>query len=230
MKRCAICNEDRPFFQFGKTNATEDGHHVYCWPCRTADKDLDTARCQVCEQDKNLRAFPGMDAEKPCNACQKALRPEGRRCSACQVTKPASEFHRNATTPDGLAAQCKMCARTRYDLSKPQCTDCGKRKPKKSIDTTGRCKQCRRQMDGPMAPGGPNVTPEQFKTWRLNCGLSLRRAGTILSVSHVMVLAYERGDAPVPEVQAWAMSAVLAGLQPIGNRTRAEAISMEARR
>ena len=225
MKRCHHCGEDRPFFQFGATTATEDGHHIYCWPCRVDRPGLDSARCQVCEETKKLRSFPGMDAEKPCNACQRTLRPEGRRCSACQITKPASEFHRNATTPDGLAAQCKVCARTRYDLSKPTCSDCGKRKPKKSLDTTGRCKQCRRK-EGLAAPSGPNVTPEQFKTWRLNCGLSLRRAGTILSVSHVMVLAYERGDAPVPEVQAWAMAAVLAGLQPIGNRTRSDAISM----
>ena len=225
MKTCQNCRVERPFDQFGATNATRDGHHIFCWPCRSENPLLDRARCSVCQGVKTLRAFPGMDAGKPCKACTRTISPEGRRCSSCRILKPASEFHRNAATPDGLAAQCKTCARTRYDLSKPACSDCGKRKPKKSIDTTGRCRQCRRKQ-GLAAPRGPHVTPEQFKTWRLNCGLSLRRAGTILSVSHVMVLAYERGDAPVPEVQAWAMAAVFAGLQPMGTRSRADAISM----
>lgn len=41
-----------------------------------------------------------------------------KTCTACNETKPASEWYRNRARKDGLAAECKACARSRVDASK----------------------------------------------------------------------------------------------------------------
>ena len=43
---------------------------------------------------------------------------DSKMCTECLETKPFSEFHRNATLPDGRHCECKDCARLTRDGSR----------------------------------------------------------------------------------------------------------------
>jgi len=43
-----------------------------------------------------------------------------KRCSHCEQEKPLEGFSRNKSTPDGLSAQCKECARQYYRANRTQ--------------------------------------------------------------------------------------------------------------
>lgn len=45
------------------------------------------------------------------------LRRSGKECSGCGLSKPLSEFTKDARSPDGLGRRCKSChRRRRYGL------------------------------------------------------------------------------------------------------------------
>ncbi|MBN9021676.1 MAG: helix-turn-helix transcriptional regulator, partial [Rhizobiales bacterium] len=63
------------------------------------------------------------------------------------------------------------------------------------------------------------MTPEQFRAWRIELGLSQARAGEVLGVSRPTIINYEAGSrredgrpVPIPKTVALACAAVAAGL------------------
>lgn len=82
-----------------------------------------------------------------------------KECYKCEVTKPATEFHKASNRKDGLQGWCKQC-RSEYDklervkhdvtVESKVCADCGKDKPADEYIKSSRtksglhsyCKEC----------------------------------------------------------------------------------------
>ncbi|MFE3765930.1 endonuclease VII domain-containing protein [Streptomyces sp. NPDC059104] len=90
-KCCVRCGADRPLTAFGIKRSNMDGLQKYCRECSTR---------------YHRRALSGeAGAGRP-----RVDVPEGGKlCTRCAEVKPCSEFHRKASAPDGLHAQCKAC-------------------------------------------------------------------------------------------------------------------------
>lgn len=79
-----------------------------------------------------------------------------------------------------------------------------------------------------MKPSG--VTSEQFKVWRIGCGLSQAAAARYLGLSHSSIHTYEsgkraEGEVKIPLLVALGMSAISAGLTPYkGEKDNADSI------
>ncbi|MFD8026375.1 endonuclease VII domain-containing protein [Streptomyces lavendulae] len=90
-KRCARCREQKPRAAFAIKRSNLDGLQRECRDCM-ADyhRERQLARGQ--------RVRPRVKV------------PEGHKlCLRCGEIKPHSEWHRNATAPDGLSTRCKAC-------------------------------------------------------------------------------------------------------------------------
>ncbi|KAK9846477.1 hypothetical protein WJX81_004944 [Elliptochloris bilobata] len=87
IKLCRRCGVTKPAKEFYKSKANSDGLDGRCKTC-------DALQCADRRRRKTRVDAPTVDF-KPC-----------RRCG---ITKPASEFYRNKTNPDGLYNNCKGC-------------------------------------------------------------------------------------------------------------------------
>lgn len=64
-----------------------------------------------------------------------------------------------------------------------------------------------------------NITPKQFKKWRMSRGMSLAACAAKLGISPSSVYNYEEGrrsegDVKIPVLVAWAMTAIDNNLEP----------------
>lgn len=84
---------------------------------------MDTQTCSSCHVQKPLEAFDRRrrtedERIKTCKDCERRKRQAKaskrsvvrKRCYRCGAVKDATEFHRNASTRDGLQAACKPCS------------------------------------------------------------------------------------------------------------------------
>lgn len=90
MKRCSVCQEEKPddqFYQFAS------GASKQCKPCRR----LKVRASQIRMVDR---------------AGGPTLPPPGttKRCSACRAEKPIEQFGHNKSRPDGLQMACRACS------------------------------------------------------------------------------------------------------------------------
>ncbi|MET9431965.1 endonuclease VII domain-containing protein [Streptomyces sp. NPDC003036] len=91
VKRCARCGEVKPRTAFAIRRSNIDGLQRECRECAA-----DRHRKRQIALGKNVR--PRVQV------------PEGHQCcQRCGEIKPYSEWHRNATTSDGLSTACKAC-------------------------------------------------------------------------------------------------------------------------
>lgn len=77
-----------------------------------------------------------------------------RRCCACGILKPASEFHQRALSPGGLASRCKVCRSVApaHPAGTKFCRVCWVRKPlfefsenrRRKDGRTAKCRPCDR--------------------------------------------------------------------------------------
>ncbi|MFD9455486.1 endonuclease VII domain-containing protein [Streptomyces sp. NPDC059985] len=90
-KRCVRCGEEKPRAAFGIKRSNMDGLQRECRACMAdyhRDRQLALGR----------KVRPRVEV------------PEGHKlCLRCDEVKPHSEWHRNATAPDGLSTRCKVC-------------------------------------------------------------------------------------------------------------------------
>jgi hypothetical protein len=85
-KPCSRCGESKSGVEFYKKTSTPDGLSS---ACRVCSKAMEKA-----SKKRRAAATPPMTHKV---------------CSGCKVCHPASEFHKNAACPGGLAAYCKPC-------------------------------------------------------------------------------------------------------------------------
>lgn len=96
MKRCGHCACDLPRENFNRSARETDGLQPWCRTCYAAYQRERTAR---------LKAREVIDI------------PATKRCPACAIEKPASEFHKSRAAIDGLqplCAHCQLLARRDY--------------------------------------------------------------------------------------------------------------------
>jgi hypothetical protein len=94
-KWCGGCSDWKPLDAFEAarpSKPTWDGKRFRCVAC--------TSR----EQRASRQKYDARNKARPAST-------DPQRCGSCRETKPASEFHRCATRPNGLAVYCKPCAR-----------------------------------------------------------------------------------------------------------------------
>ncbi|MCP3757608.1 endonuclease VII domain-containing protein [Streptomyces sp. TBY4] len=98
-KLCRGCGRQQPLSSFAANRATKDGLQARCREC-VAAYGADYYRRRRVEQGKQVWER----AEVP---------PGWKQCRSCGEVKPHSEWHKNATAPDGLATCCKPCKAAR---------------------------------------------------------------------------------------------------------------------
>jgi len=91
-KRCAGCGEIKTFINFYRSKKSSDGFKYTCKQCMRVSN----------------RAW----YEKR-KAGHVTVTPKEKRCARCNITKKASEFHRQCVVTDGLQGSCKDCGRDR---------------------------------------------------------------------------------------------------------------------
>ena len=107
-KRCTGCRRELPFAEFARDKNRRDGLQVQCREC-VAEYSAAHYRRRQESKGKSVR--------------EKADVPAGHKlCRTCGEVRPHSEWHRNATAPDGLSTRCKACraVRGRQDHLKRQ--------------------------------------------------------------------------------------------------------------
>lgn len=96
VKRCSSCKRELPVTEFGKNRGKKDGLHHRCRECHRAYNRE--------QRKKNAARHP-----------DEIVIPPEKRCSKCGITRPSSEWSRNRTRYDGLAAHCKPCTHEYFD-------------------------------------------------------------------------------------------------------------------
>lgn len=134
-KRCTKCGEVKPLSEFNRDGAHSDGRRSCCKACdslrkrskcNTVPADITEKCCSRCGEVKPIsefyrdkRADDGLFSH--CKACHlgygkvwRAGNPRRvvteKKCAACGVVKPASEFQKCRLTVDGLQRVCRDCA------------------------------------------------------------------------------------------------------------------------
>ena len=87
LKRCHVCEEEKPRTEFWRHSGRRDG--------------LDD-RCKAC-----CKRYAAARSQRPRLV-------DLKRCSECRAAKPRSEFFRNGSAADGLNSRCRACAKV-YD-------------------------------------------------------------------------------------------------------------------
>ncbi|MFE3636995.1 endonuclease VII domain-containing protein [Streptomyces sp. NPDC059168] len=90
-KRCSRCRQHEPRAAFAQNKAMRDGLQSCCGECAAA-----------CHQQRRIakgrKVRPRVDV------------PDGHELRrTCGEAEPWSEWHRNATAPDGLSTRCELC-------------------------------------------------------------------------------------------------------------------------
>lgn len=94
MKTCTRCDEPKAEAEFHRRANRPDGLHAWCKSCTNTARRLRAAR---------LRARP-----------PGSLPAAGEKsCSRCKLTKPAADFYRDNSAPDGLTTACRSCVSVR---------------------------------------------------------------------------------------------------------------------
>lgn len=90
-KTCSLCRELKPLTSFYKASRATDGLQARCKRCHAARVRFYRLRLKQLNSEREL--------------------PSGytKRCPRCQLTQPARDFHRNASTRDGLHWVCRTC-------------------------------------------------------------------------------------------------------------------------
>ncbi|MGW0576412.1 endonuclease VII domain-containing protein [Streptomyces sp. NPDC002920] len=115
-KKCTGCKRSLPSDAFARDRNRADGLQVRCREC-VAEYSAAHYRRRREAMGKSVR--------------EKADVPAGHKlCRTCGEVKPHSEWHRNATAPDGLSTRCKSCRATQgrqdhlkrqYGLTEAEC-------------------------------------------------------------------------------------------------------------
>jgi hypothetical protein len=96
VKTCPRCGETRSVADFGRNRTLPGGlSFYYCKPCMRL-----TARAHY----RKRREATGFTVREP-----DASPPGYKRCSACQESKPLTEFHKNRRSSSGHMSCCKTC-------------------------------------------------------------------------------------------------------------------------
>lgn len=69
MKFCPECNGFQDVLTFHRSNKTADGLYPFCDVCLALRPHLMRAQCSVCQKERRLTKFPGMDRSSPCSYC-----------------------------------------------------------------------------------------------------------------------------------------------------------------
>ncbi|WP_131738339.1 endonuclease VII domain-containing protein [Actinomadura roseirufa] len=97
-KKCRDCGVDKPFSEFWKRKASEDGFALYCKECFGL-RNSATYRKKQKEAGNSPRVYRRHSAV-----------PEGMKyCARCGETKPLGDFGSNRSARSGLATYCKPC-------------------------------------------------------------------------------------------------------------------------
>ncbi len=104
-KSCSACKQALPLSAFGSNRSRPDGLHHTCRTCVNArnaaykqnqpEAYAETRRNQQRKQREAAKQLGYVAASK--------------RCRACRIEKPASEFHLDRSRPDGLQRRCREC-------------------------------------------------------------------------------------------------------------------------
>lgn len=92
-KTCTKCGEVKPLSGYHRAPKGLYGHTAQCKACRNAYQRTYLRRL------KAERVEPATPTEKT--------------CTGCGETKPYTEYHRNASSKDGLRSRCKACQSAR---------------------------------------------------------------------------------------------------------------------
>ncbi|MER7734998.1 endonuclease VII domain-containing protein [Streptomyces erythrochromogenes] len=98
-KLCRGCGLQHPLSAFAANRSTKDGLQARCRPC-VASYGAEYYRRRQAAKGKTV----WVRAE---------VQPGWKQCRSCGEVKPHSEWHKNATAPDGLATCCKPCKAAR---------------------------------------------------------------------------------------------------------------------
>lgn len=90
-KRCTLCGEWKPATDFYRASAATDGLQARCKGCHAA----------------RVRAY--RHRLKRLNSGRQLPSDYKKRCPRCELIKSAAEFHRNASSRDGLHWVCREC-------------------------------------------------------------------------------------------------------------------------
>ncbi|EFF90159.1 recombination endonuclease VII subfamily [Streptomyces sp. e14] len=91
VKRCARCGETKPRAAFASKRSNLDGLQHHCRDCAT-------------ESDRRRQLAMGRAV--PAHGTV----PAGHKhCLGCGQVKPHADWHRRASSPDGLASRCREC-------------------------------------------------------------------------------------------------------------------------
>jgi hypothetical protein len=101
-KKCTCSEEPLPLDRFYSDSANADTLQSQCKEC--VSKRISKATAQRCKKRKGRTAAEIHDERTKLHACGTKL------CGGeCKTSKPFSEFHANASAPDGLARICRDC-------------------------------------------------------------------------------------------------------------------------
>lgn len=92
LKVCTLCGKEKDLSLFSKIKPMKNGNSFSSW-CKKCMAD----RTNIYNRKNTIRDKIEIPLEK--------------RCSACHLIKPASEFFLNKRAKDGLKAYCKPCER-----------------------------------------------------------------------------------------------------------------------
>lgn len=97
---CPKCDTLVPFGDFTKNRANPNGIGTYCKSCAVKSQ----AAVRVTAIDAWEHA-----ADCTCRVCAERIATRSKRCSKCQILKPADNFSRSLGAIDGLQSWCKEC-------------------------------------------------------------------------------------------------------------------------
>ncbi len=134
MKKCAICQQEKPFEAFALSKKAKTGRHPYCKECasqrtraayavRGKQSWMNDKICRWCQTLKPRTEFPRTSEGKVgarCNVCVTEITEhEGlgeRRCNICRTWKPEDDFYESQLFKPHVA--CKEC--TRAQMTQPE--------------------------------------------------------------------------------------------------------------
>lgn len=119
-KQCKKCGDVKPTTEFGRNRATKDFLQAYCKPCQNAAERAAYARNRAAaaavreslsHQERGAVSGKNMTPEdrraraikESAARWEKVRAAEVKVCSKCKREKPRTEYHKNGTSPDGLA-------------------------------------------------------------------------------------------------------------------------------
>ena len=112
MKRCSTCRQFLPLESFGKHRGKPDDLAARCKTCAAAGS-VAWRRANV-EKDRATRRQQNEAKRADIKAQNLAYPPilREKQCRKCREVRPATDFHRDIYSLDGLQRHCKECRRS----------------------------------------------------------------------------------------------------------------------